>query len=57
MLRAAQFLEKSFEAELAALSAETEAGREHFAVLARAWRRMAEDAYKDNPSVGPRLAA
>ena len=48
MLRAARFLEKSFEAELAALSAETEHARNHFAELARAWRRMAEDTFQDN---------
>jgi hypothetical protein len=48
MLRAARFLEKSFEAELAALSAETEHARTHFAELARAWRRMAEECFEDN---------
>ena len=48
MLRAARFLEKSFEAELAALSAETEHGRKHFADLAATWRRMAEDVFHDS---------
>ena len=56
MLRAARFLEKSFEADLAALTAETEAGRTHFTELARAWRRMAEDAFNGDIPV-QRLAA
>jgi hypothetical protein len=48
MLRAARFLEKSVEAELASLSAETDQARDHFAELARAWRRMAEACFQDN---------
>lgn len=53
MLRAARFLEKSFEADLAAQTAETDAGRNHFAELARAWRRMAQDAFElDLPARG-----
>jgi hypothetical protein len=48
MLRAARFLEKSLEAELAAQSATTDHARNHFAELARTWRRMAEDVFQDS---------
>ncbi len=48
MLRAAAFLQKSLEAELAAQTAASWERRAHYEALAVAWRRMAETAYQDN---------
>lgn len=48
MLRAAVFLEKSLEADMAAYSAPSDAERAYHAALARTWRRMAEFVFKDN---------
>ena len=48
MLRAAAFLQKSLEADLAADAAVSNDERNRFEAIARSWRRMAEDVFQDH---------
>jgi hypothetical protein len=48
MLRAAAFLQKSIEADLAAEAAASIEDRDRFEAIARSWRRMAEDVFMDH---------
>ena len=56
MLRAAAFLQKSIEADMAAETAGSKEDVRRLRAIARSWRRMAEDVFNDHLPTA-RLAA